>query len=132
MSPRLPCPACHAARRFPASFTQLPGGASASEAWRRQACCSSGQVAPGEPAATLFGAGPRGGWPLSTVRWWPPPAGVVAALASTRWETAQCGTCLQWQAALVALRALPPGAPLTVAQELAPPYPDPGAPPAFT
>ena len=132
VSPRLPCPACQAARRFPAAFTQLPVGDAASEAWRRQACCTDSLVAQGSRAATLFGAGPRGYWPLSTARWWPPPGRVAAALASAVWEVSQCGACLQWQAALVALRPLPRGTALTVARELRLPYVDPDSPPAFT
>ena len=132
VSPRLPCPACQAARRFPASFTQLPGGAAASEAWRRQACCTDSLVAQGSRAATLFGAGPRGSWPLSTARWWPPPGRVPAAHATAAWATAQCRACLQWQASLVALRALPRGTALTVALDLPLPYVDPDSPPAFT
>ena len=128
----LPVGECRRARLFPASFTQHPGGAAASEFWRRQACCSSSPVAAGSSAATLFGSGPMGCWPLSTARWWPPPTGVPAALASARWETAQCGTCRQWRASLVALRALPTGVLLAVAQGLPLPYPQPGNPPAFT
>ena len=132
VAPLLPCADCHAARRFPASFTQLPGGATASEFWRRQACCASSPVAQDASAATLFGASPHGSWPLSTARWWPPPEGVPGALATTRWETSQCGACLQWRASLIAVRALPTGTLLAVARELPLPYTDPGSPPAFT
>ena len=60
LSPLLPCGECHSARLFPASFTQLPGGAAASEFWRRQACCASSPVAQGSSAATLFGSSPSG------------------------------------------------------------------------
>ena len=132
VTPLLPCAGCHSARLFPASFTQLPGGATASEFWRRQACCASSPVAQGAPAATLFGSNPFGSWPLSTARWWPPPGGVPGALASARWEASQCGGCLQWKASLIALRALPTGALLTVARGLPLPYSDPGSPPAYT
>ena len=88
-------------------------------------------MAQGAPAATLFGSSPFGSWPLSTARWWPPPGGVPGALASARWETSQCGACLQWKASLIAIRALPTGALLAVARGLPLPYPDPGSPPAY-
>jgi hypothetical protein len=58
--------------------------------------------------------------------------GVPGALATARWETSQCGACLQWKASLIAVRALPTGTLLAVARELPLPYTDPGSPPAFT
>ena len=44
----------------------------------------------------------------------------------------QRGACGQWRASLVALRALPAGVLLSVAQGLPLPYPQPGTPPAYT
>ena len=62
LAPLIPCEECRLARRFPASFTQLPGTAAASEFWRRQACCSSsrwGLALRRQPssATALLGAG---------------------------------------------------------------------------
>ena len=132
LGPLIPCEECRLARRFPASFTQLPDASAASDFWRRQACCTSSPVAAGSAAATLFGNGPLGCWPLSTPRWWPPPAGVPAARASARWGTTQCDRCRQWRASLFALHALPAGALLSVAHSLPLPYPLPCTPPAYT
>ena len=62
----------------------------------------------------------------------PPRWGGPSTLASVRWETTQCGMCRQWRASLVAIRALPTGALLAVAQGLPLAYPQPGSPPAYT
>ena len=131
-APLIPCETCREARRFPASFTQLPGTAAATEFWRRQACCSSRRVCAGAAAATLFGSGPTGDWPLSAARWWPPPAAVPVARATARWETRQCDECRQWRASLVAIHDLAAGEMLSVATGLPLPFPDPCAPPAYT